>query len=115
MKNPPSIPEKDFQKRVTDLCDWYGLLWYHPNDSRRDNAGFPDLVIVGPGGAVFAELKTETGRVSTAQAKWHKALLLSGCDSHIWRPGDWEQIVSKLKYLSVGHNVNEGRTASWRS
>lgn len=49
--------EADFQRRVTDYCDHLGLKWHHETDSRRSKAGFPDLVIVGPGGVVFLELK----------------------------------------------------------
>lgn len=104
MIDVPDIPEKDFQKRITDLCDWLGLRWYHSNDSRRDNAGFPDLVIVGPGGVVFAELKSRTGRVSAAQEHWNLALLMAGQEAFIWRPEDWATIEAKLKSISVRHN-----------
>ena len=51
------MTEAQWQSRVTDYCDLRRLRWFHSGDSRRDScAGFPDLVIVGPGGVVFLEL-----------------------------------------------------------
>jgi len=45
------------------------LLWHHCTDSRkcRGQRGFPDLVIIGPKGVIFAELKSADGDTSPEQ------------------------------------------------
>lgn len=95
------MTEAQWQTRVTDLCNWLGLLWFHDQDSRRNKAGFPDLVIVGPGGHLFAELKREDGRVSAAQTKWQLALEMAGVECHVWRPSMWDDIAARLRDLAA--------------
>lgn len=95
------MTEAEFQKRITDLCDWLKLKWHHETDSRRSKAGFPDLVIVGPGGLLFAELKTQRGRVSKEQQAWLSALLDVGVRAYVWRPSDWPRIVQELKEIAA--------------
>lgn len=63
-------------------------LSYHTNRSERSEAGWVDRVYVGPGGALFRELKTETGKVSAAQRQWIDALHAAGLDVDVWRPAD---------------------------
>lgn len=45
---PPPMSERAFQQRILDYCAMRGLLVFHDQDSRRNQPGFPDLVIVGP-------------------------------------------------------------------
>ena len=87
---------------VTDLCRWLRLRWYHTHDSRRSNAGFPDLVIVGPGEVIYAELKSERGRLSSAQAEWIEALNAAGTKAYVWRPSDMREISQILRDLARG-------------
>lgn len=47
-----------------------------------DGAGFPDLVLARRGEVLFAELKSNTGRLSKAQQDWDEALPAL----YIWRP-----------------------------
>lgn len=91
--------EADLQKRITDLCDWLGLVWHHETDSRRSKAGFPDLVIVGRG-VVFAELKSASGRLSLEQQGWLSSLRRAGAEVHMWRPEDWPAIEKRLRALA---------------
>jgi hypothetical protein len=84
----PAAPEAAFQKAVTDLCDWLGLWWYHVTDSRKDKAGFPDLVIIGPHGARFRELKKADGKVSAEQAGVGARMCAAGLDWGVWWPAD---------------------------
>lgn len=91
--------ERDFQKRVTDLCRHLGLRYYHTHDSRRSPAGFPDLVIVG-NWVIFAELKAEGGRVSKDQLAWIDDLELAGADAYLWRPSDLDLISRVLQRLA---------------
>jgi hypothetical protein len=80
--------ERDFQRAVIDLIRWLGLHYFHDNDSRRNRAGFPDLVVAGQGGFIFRELKSETGRLRPEQLDWLSRLTQGGADAAIWRPSD---------------------------
>ena len=92
------ITEKDFQQTVIELAQICGYLVYHTHDSRRSAAGFPDLVLVGKGRVIFAELKTERGRLRRDQVKWLQSLgACRGVECYEWRPHDWNQIVRILR------------------
>jgi hypothetical protein len=58
-----------------------------------DGKGFPDLVLAKLGRVIFAELKTDKGRLSVEQELWLKELP----DCVVWRPRDWEQIERVLE------------------
>lgn len=95
-----SLTEAQFQQQVTDLCDVLRLKWHHETDSRRSKEGFPDLVIAGPRGVVFAELKTEKGKVTKAQQEWIETLERSGAFAYVWRPSQLPQIVVVLHLIA---------------
>jgi hypothetical protein len=94
------VSEAEFQKRITDLCDWLHLKWHHETDSRKSKKGWPDLVIAGPNHVVFVELKTEKGRVSTEQREWLDTLLNAGATVEVWRPSDWDRIQRILRRMA---------------
>jgi VRR-NUC domain len=71
------ISEKQFQAQVVELARLGGWLLYHTHDFRRSAPGFPDLVMVRPPRLVFAELKTEKGRIRPEQRVRLEGL--SGC------------------------------------
>ena len=66
--------EAQFQRTVTEYAALTGWLWYHTHDSRRSHAGFPDLCLVRGDRLIFAELKSERGRVRLEQEAWLQAL-----------------------------------------
>lgn len=107
-----SMTEQQLLEAVTELALRLGWLVYHVNDSRRDVAGFPDLVLVPPEswpgssrltgtedavslpalrtmGGMFVELKTAKGRVRPEQQTWLERLRKAGSKTAIWRPADW--------------------------
>ena len=92
------ITEKAFQQAVVDLARLNGWLCYHTYDSRRSEAGFPDLVLVKGRVLIFAELKKEKGRLTKDQAAWREALWnvpkIGVC---LWRPSDWNAIKATLE------------------
>ena len=94
------LSEAAFQAQVTRLCKTLGLLCYHTHDSRRSTKGFPDLVIVGRGGYLFAELKKATGRLSADQRIWLAHLEAAGAEVHLWRPADLPDITRRLHALA---------------
>ena len=84
-----AISEKQLQAAVLELAETLHWRCYHTYDSRRSQAGFPDLVMVKGKRVVFAELKSARGKLSVAQADWGAALLLAGGSWYEWRPADW--------------------------
>lgn len=87
------ISETSFQRQVVELaerCSWW--VW-HDNDSRRNKAGLPDLIMIRPPRVVFVELKAQKGRFRPAQKMVLE--LLSRCpgvEVYSWRPSDWDTL-----------------------
>src|ERR1017187_10566901 len=83
-----TMRERELQSQVEALADGYGLMWHNCRDSRwcEGHSGFPDLVIVGLGGVIFAELKSWTGRMSPDQTMWRYALECTGALFYLWNP-----------------------------
>lgn len=52
-----------------------------------DGKGFPDLVLVGRGRVIYAELKSSTGKVRPEQQVWLDALTAAGQEAHVWTEG----------------------------
>ena len=75
--------------RIGERADKAGVLWvYFPRSTLlRGHRGFPDLVLAGPGGVGFAEVKTGSG-LDDGQAGWRDTLLCGGAVWHLWRPAD---------------------------
>jgi hypothetical protein len=102
------MTEAELQRKITDLCDWLRLKWHHETDSRKSKRGFPDLVIAGPGGVVFAELKGPKGKLSKEQAEWLAMLLLGGTKAYCWFPEDWPEVEATL-YALAGRKLPSRR------
>lgn len=89
--------EKQFQAAVVEYAKLNGWKTYHTFDSRRSDPGFPDLVLSRGDRLVFLELKSETGRASTAQLEWLDALHRApGITVGVVRPRDWSTIEEML-------------------
>jgi hypothetical protein len=95
----PPVTEKQFQAQVMDLARLLG--WgpiYHSWISIRSAPGFPDVVLLRPPRCIFAELKTEHGRVNVAQHQWLDALRdCPGVEVFVWRPSDLPTIAELLR------------------
>lgn len=92
-----TISEKDFMATVKDLALLNGWLVYHTYDSRRSDAGFPDLVLVRAPRVIFAELKSAKGPPTRKQRVWLEELgFCPGVERYLWRPCDWEEVAQKL-------------------
>jgi hypothetical protein len=91
-------PEKSFQRRVVKLAQLYGWVAWHTLDSTGTRAGELDLRLVRPPRVIFAELKSQHGRVRLEQAQ--TIALLEHCpgvEVFCWRPSDWEELVKVLR------------------
>lgn len=77
--------EADFQQKVIERCDALGIRWYHVNDSRRDNPGMPDLILVGKVVA-YVELKSAKGKLRPEQEAFMTDLEKANAHVLLWRP-----------------------------
>lgn len=72
--------------RVRSDAQACGLLTYHTHRSDRSEPGWPDLVLLGPGGMAIRELKAYGGTVSHPQRRWISGLTAVGVDVAVWWP-----------------------------
>lgn len=102
MSRQPKMLEAVLQNTVREMCARFKLRCYHVYDSRKSEPGFPDLTIVGCGGHMFRELKTDVGRLTAAQQGWLDDLSAHGADAGVWRPVDLAsgRIERELRALS---------------
>ena len=84
--------ENEFQKQVIEVAKYLGWKVFHDYDSRRNESGFPDLVLIHPkrGRLLFRELKKADGRVRPEQKDWLLWLSNAGEDAGVWRPSDMD-------------------------
>jgi len=100
-----TVSERMFQDAVMQLaatCGWdchhirpakYGTTW------KTDGlAGMPDLILIGKRGQgiMWAELKTDKGKLTEVQEARIVQLISNGEEVHIWRPRDLEKIKERL-------------------
>lgn len=81
--------ETSLLARVEALARSLGIHVHHDADSRRCEAGFPDLVLIGTRGVLFRELKDRYAELSSEQKALGYRLVGSGQDWDVWRPQDW--------------------------
>lgn len=105
--------EKDWQRQVMELAWLRGWDVCHFHDSRRQirpgvfigdsaAAGFPDLVLWHERyGVVFAELKTNRGRLRADQERRLYSLQRAGARVYVWRPADLTDVARVLAGQAV--------------
>jgi len=98
------MSEKEWSDQLVGTAGKPGLArqlgWhtaYHTLRSKGSASGFPDWVLVRER-VVFLELKTETGKVSEAQAEWIAKLFLAGAEVYVVRPRHLEEIATVLQF-----------------
>jgi hypothetical protein len=105
------MKEAELVKSIRVICDRLKLHAFHvggyriPGTTRSpgSSGGFPDWVIVGPGGIYFRECKSSDGRRSLAQIAWGRAIQAAGGDYAVWRPEDLTSghVLSELQELAA--------------
>ena len=92
--------ESRFQSAVEMWFKGAGWLCYHTWGSIHSVGGYPDLTCVLPakGTVIWAELKTEKGRVSDEQNAWLKALSsIENAMVFLWRPSDEDEVMDVIR------------------
>jgi hypothetical protein len=91
-----AVTEKMWQRQVESWARRAGWLPYHTHNSMGSTSGFPDLVLLRPrtSEVIYAELKTDRGKLSQPQLLWIDALKACGQRVFVWRPSD-EQVVQE--------------------
>lgn len=79
-----------------------GEIYHFSRDSRRATPGFPDIVVAGRRGVLFAEIKTGGGRLRERQQDWKWMLLASGQMWRCYGPDDWNSglIQAELRQIA---------------
>jgi hypothetical protein len=91
-------PEEILQRKVIMLARLLGWRVHHTHNSIHSPSGWPDLAMVRGKRIVFAELKSQTGRLTLEQQSWLDELRGVPCaEVFIWRPSDWPQIEQVLR------------------
>jgi hypothetical protein len=99
----------ELQKAITDLAKALGIWSWHDNYSRRNKAGLPDLLLVGPkpradGGPaeLWRELKVPPDTLKPPQRKVGERMVAAGIDWDVWWLADWHsgRIQRELGVLS---------------
>jgi hypothetical protein len=90
-------PESVLLAQVRSLAALYGWRCYHTFDSRRSEPGYPDVTLVRGDRLIFAELKTQRGRLTTVQIEWIELLRLTCAEVYVWRPADLQLIAAILR------------------
>ena len=112
---PNLMSERDLKNTIVNFARNYGWLVHHDLPSQRANgswatatqgdSGFPDLVLVHPGNTtkllpaaiIYAELKTQRGKLTAGQQQWLNALQAAGQTAVVWRPSDLQDVLIKLR------------------
>ncbi len=105
------VSERDLQNAIVDAAHLYGYKVFHTRPAlsakgwrtpvQYDGKGFVDLVLVGPHRIVFAEIKSEKGKLSREQEHWLEGLgkvsaVTDRVKVRVWTPADWPDRVLEV-------------------
>ena len=82
-RGPDSL-DAHVRRLIKDLDLWA----YHPRSSKGSEPGWPDWVIIGRGGMLHRELKSEHGTVTPEQKRVGELITRAGGNWAVWRPRD---------------------------
>lgn len=112
MSGELTMSEDDLLGAVLDMAAVHGIRTVHFRAAKTergwrtpvqgDGKGWPDLVLVGPRGVLFRELKSRAGLPTAEQQAWLGALGDAGQNAGVWRPADLRsgRILTELRAVS---------------
>lgn len=96
------MSEAALLEAVADLLEAYGWMWCHFRPARTKDGwrtplhghkGLPDIIAARRGRILFAELKSQKGKLEPEQEDWQSAILSPWLyvthEYYIFRPSDW--------------------------
>lgn len=103
------VTERDLREQVRDLCKLFGWKLYFSWTSIHSPRGFPDLVLANPEQkrVIYAELKSEKGKLTEYQREWLETLEACGQEVYLLRPADIDNFVEVLRE-PVAQPVSKG-------
>ena len=114
---PTEIPaprERDFQRSVVQLAEFFGWKVYHVADVKgrlraRSSVGYPDLTLLRDGTMIVAECKRDGLHPTDRQQQWLEAFaLVPGVRAFCWRPADWPEIEALLTLAASRNAAGSG-------
>ena len=85
------MTEKELRQSIVRAAKELGWRVYFSWTSIHSPKGFPDLCMVRGNRLLFAELKTDRGKMTPEQESWGIDLSASGrAEWYLWRPADLE-------------------------
>lgn len=92
-----AITEAEFAGWLEDLCGVYKWAYYHTWRSDHSVGGWPDYCLCKPPRILFVEVKSEKGKITSAQQAWITMLQECGLEVYVWRPSQRNDIEEILK------------------
>ena len=102
----PALSERDFSLQVEDLFKIFHWRYSHFRPAQTAKGwrtsitgykGFPDYVAAKGKRIIFAELKSEIGKLTPDQEDWIALLkLCPGVEVYVWKPNDLQEIANIL-------------------
>jgi hypothetical protein len=100
------VSEKEFQRQVIDIAQWHQWAVDHTPPMRSAKGavftggliGKADLVLYSMlgKGIIYAELKSQTGRIMPSQQMFRDLVTKNGAEYYLWRPSDMHEILERL-------------------
>lgn len=93
------ISEKAFQdEQLIPMLQRLGYFPWHDLDSRKNEAGFPDVWAISPArGLIVVEAKSETGRLMRCQECWITLLRRHAQLAFVIRPSQLDDLANLLQ------------------
>jgi len=93
------VTERDLREWVRDLCNLFGWRFLFTWTSIHSPRGMLDLLLINKEQkrVIFAELKSEKGKMSPEQQQVFEELKACGQEVWLWRPADIEGIANILR------------------
>jgi len=96
-----SMSEAELQLYIKETAILFEWWYFHDEDSRRNEPGLPDTILIKPPYMVWNENKTMKGRLRNDQKICLNKLSASHQIVYLWRPCDKAQILAVLSGVEI--------------
>ena len=101
-----NMTEAQLLARWISTCERLGFCWFHIYNGLICQFGLPDLIIAGPCGVWFVELKSVGATLSRAQDRWRRMLLRAGANYAVHTPTQWLSGESESLLHSIAEDAD---------